>query len=104
MISKSYSTIIIVELTEITSAKSVISPVDFHPRLAVSKWIAPRSFSMGGVLGYPSSFLVDTWQAKVGVLLPLPTLDKEQVAGVILISKIENKEVIKLSFGNEKRK
>jgi len=59
---------------------------------------------MGGVLGYPSSFLVDTWQANVGVLLPLPTLDKEQVAGVILISKIENKEVIKLSFGNEKRK
>ena len=46
------STIAIVELTEITSAKSVISPVDFHPRLAVSKWIAPRSFSMGGVLGY----------------------------------------------------
>jgi len=34
---------------------------------------------MGGVLGYPTSFLVDTWQAKVGVLLPLPALDNEQV-------------------------
>ena len=36
-----------------------------YSRLAVSKWIVPRSFSMGGVLGYPTSFLVDTWQAKL---------------------------------------
>lgn len=28
----------------------------FYPRLAVSKWIAPRSFSMDGELGYPTSF------------------------------------------------
>ena len=78
MISKSYSTIIIVELTEITSAKSVISPVEFHPRLAVSKWIVPRSFLMGGVLGYPTSFLVDTWQAKRYEALPLRALDNGQ--------------------------
>ena len=37
---------------KVVSAKTSISPVDFHPRLAVSKWIAPRSFLMGGVLGY----------------------------------------------------
>lgn len=55
---------------KVASAKSVISPVDFHLRLAVSKWIAPRSFSMGGVLGYPTSFLVDTWQAKDDIDLP----------------------------------
>ena len=35
----------------------------FYPRLAVSKWIAPRSFLMGGVLGFPNSFLVDIWRA-----------------------------------------
>ena len=34
------------------SAKSYIFSVKFHPRLAVSKWIAPRSFLMGGELGY----------------------------------------------------
>lgn len=32
--------------------KSVCYKSFFYPRLAVSKWIAPRSFSMGGVLGY----------------------------------------------------
>lgn len=46
----------------------------FYTRLAVSKWIVPRSFSMGGVLGYPTSFLVDTWQAKRYKILPLPRL------------------------------
>ena len=55
---------------KVASAKFVISPVDFHPRLAVSKWIVPRSFLMGGVLGYPTSFLVDTWQAKDDIDLP----------------------------------
>ena len=64
---------------KVASAKTSISPVDFHPRLAVSKWIAPRSFSMGGVLGYPTSFLVYTWQAKQYEVLPLPALDNEQV-------------------------
>lgn len=73
---KTISTIVFVEMDR-TSANSCIFPFDFHPRLAVSKWIAPRSFLMGGVLGYPISFLVDTWQAKVGIVLPLLVLDKE---------------------------
>ena len=64
---------------KVASAKSCIFSVKFHPRLAVSKWIAPRSFSMGGVLGYPTSFLVYTWQAKQYEVLPLPALDNEQV-------------------------
>lgn len=34
---------------KVASAKTSISPVDFHPRLAVSKWIVPRPFLMGGV-------------------------------------------------------
>ena len=37
---------------KVASAKTSISPSGFHLRLAVSKWIAHRSFSMGGVLGY----------------------------------------------------
>ena len=49
---------------KVASSKTSIFPVEFHPRLAVSKWIAPRPFLMGGVLGYPTSFLLDTWQAK----------------------------------------
>ena len=69
--NKSNMTIAIVDLIEVVSAKSAISPVVFHPRLAVSKWIVPRSFLMGGVLGYPTSFLVDTWQAKRYEVLPL---------------------------------
>ena len=64
---------------KVASAKSVISPVDFHLRLAVSKWIVLRSFLMGGVLGYPTSFLLDTWQAKRYEALPLWALDNEQV-------------------------
>ena len=64
---------------KVASAKTSTFPVDFHPRLAVSKWIAPRSFSMGGVLGYPTSFLVDTWQAKQYEVLPLRSLDNGQV-------------------------
>ena len=72
--NKSNMAIAIVELIEVVSAKSVIFPVGFHPRLAVSKWIAHRSFSMGGVLGYPTSFLVDTWQAKQREVLPLLAL------------------------------
>ena len=40
---------------KVASAKSVISPVDFHLRLAVSKWIVLRSFLMGGVLGSPKT-------------------------------------------------
>ena len=63
---------------KVASAKTSISPVDFHPRLAVSKWIVPRSFSMGGVLGYPTSFLLDTWQAKRYEVLPLRALDNGQ--------------------------
>ena len=50
--NKSNMTIAIVDLIEVVSAKSTISPVVFHPRLAVSKWIVPRPFLMGGVLGY----------------------------------------------------
>jgi hypothetical protein len=73
--NKSNMTIAIVDLIEVVSAKSAISPVVFHPRLAVSKWIAPRSFLMGGVLGYPTSFLLDTWQAKLYEVLPLRALD-----------------------------
>ena len=46
----------------------------FSTRLAVSKWIAPHSFLMGGVLGYPTSFLVDNWQAMRYGILPLPGL------------------------------
>jgi hypothetical protein len=41
---------------KVASAKTSISPVDFHPRLAVSKWIVPRSFLMGGVLGYYNQY------------------------------------------------
>ena len=63
---------------KVASAKTSISPVDFHPRLAVSKWIVPRPFLMGGVLGYPTSFLVDTWQAKRYEVLPLRALDNGQ--------------------------
>ena len=63
---------------KVASAKSVISPVDFHLRLAVSKWIVLRSFLMGGVLGYPTSFLLDTWQAKRYEALPLWALDNRQ--------------------------
>lgn len=37
------------------SANSHILSILFHPRLAVSKWIAPRSFSMGGVLDFPKA-------------------------------------------------
>ena len=59
---------------KVASAKTSISPVDFHPRLAVSKWIVPRSFLMGGVLGYPTSFLLDTWQAKDDIDLPFLAL------------------------------
>ena len=59
---------------KVASAKTSISPVDFHPRLAVSKWIVPRSFSMGGVLGYPTSFLLDTWRAKDDIDLPFLAL------------------------------
>ena len=47
-----------------TSANFYVLTAVFYPRLAVSKWIASRSFSMGGVLGSPTSFLVDNWQAK----------------------------------------
>ena len=68
--NKSNMTIAIVDLIEVVSAKSAISPVVFHPRLAVSKWIVPRPFLMGGVLGYPTSFLLDTWQAKDDIDLP----------------------------------
>ena len=50
--NKSNMTIAIVDLIEVVSAKSAISPVVFHPRLAVSKLIVPRPFLMGGVLGY----------------------------------------------------
>ena len=60
---------------KVASAKTSISPVDFRPRLAVSKWIVPRPFLMGGVLGYPTSFLLDTWQAKRYEVLPLRALD-----------------------------
>lgn len=60
------------------SAKFVIFTVVFHSRLAVSKWIAPRPFLMGGVLGYPTSFLLDTWQAKRYEVLPLRALDNGQ--------------------------
>ena len=63
---------------KVASAKTSISPVDFHPRLAVSKWIVPRPFLMGGVLGYPTSFLLDTWQAKRYEVLPLRALDNGQ--------------------------
>ena len=59
---------------KVTSAKTCIFSVNFRPRLAVSKWIVPRPFLIGGVLGYPTSFLVDTWQAKVGTVLPLQAL------------------------------
>ena len=59
---------------KVTSANTSISPVDFHPRLAVSKWIVPRPFLMGGVLGYPTSFLLDTWQAKDDIDLPFLAL------------------------------
>ena len=51
-LNETISTFVIIELIDVTSAKTSISPVDFHPRLAVSKWIVPRSFLMGGVLGY----------------------------------------------------
>ena len=34
---------------KVASSKTSIFPVEFHPRLAVSKWIVPRSFLMGGV-------------------------------------------------------
>jgi hypothetical protein len=73
--NKSNMAIAIVELIEIVSAKSVIFPIGFHPRLAVLKWIVPSSFLMGGVLGYPTSFLLDTWQAKLYEVLPLRALD-----------------------------
>ena len=63
---------------KVASAKSVISPVDFQLRLAISKWIVLRSFLMGGVLGYPTSFLLDTWQAKRYEALPLWVLDNRQ--------------------------
>ena len=59
---------------KVASSKTSIFPVEFHPRLAVSKWIVPRSFLMGGVLGYPTSFLVDTWQAKDDIDLPFLAL------------------------------
>ena len=72
--NKSNMTIAIVDLIEVVSAKSAISPVVFHPRLAVSKWIDPRPFLMGGVLGYPTSFLLDTWQAKDDIDLPFLAL------------------------------
>ena len=72
--NKSNMTIAIVDLIEVVSAKSAISPVVFYPRLAVSKWIVPRPFLMGGVLGYPTSFLLDTWQAKDDIDLPFLAL------------------------------
>ena len=46
----------------------------FDPRLAVSKWIVSRSFLMGWVLGYPTSFVQDTWQAKDDIDLPFLAL------------------------------
>lgn len=72
--NKSNMTIAIVDLIEVVSAKSAISPVVFHPRLAVSKWIVPRPFLMCGVLGYPTSFLLDNWQAKDDIDLPFLAL------------------------------
>ena len=65
------------QLSKSISANFFNFIADFHLRLAVLKWIAPRSFLMGGVLGYPTSFLMDTWQAKVDVFLPVPALDNE---------------------------
>lgn len=59
---------------KVTSAKTCIFSVNFRPRLAVSKWIVPRPFLIGGVLGYPTSFLVDTWQAKDDIDLPFLAL------------------------------
>ena len=78
-LNETISTFVIIELIDVTSAKTFIFSVVFYTRLAVSKWIAHRSFSMGGVLGYPTSFLVDTWQAKQYEVLPLPALDNGQV-------------------------
>ena len=63
---------------KVASAKTSISPVDFHPRLAVLKWLVPRPFLKGGVLCYPTSFLVDIWQAKRYEALPLRALDNGQ--------------------------
>jgi hypothetical protein len=34
------------------SEKFVIFTVVFHSRLAISKWLAPRTFLMGGALGF----------------------------------------------------
>ena len=48
---KANSTITIVKFKG-SIGKNFHFPIDFHFRLAVSKWIAPRSFSKGGVLGY----------------------------------------------------
>ena len=66
------STIIIVriDIGKIRHSFSRFSPTAC--RLEVD---SPSSIFDGRVLGYPTSFLVDTWQANVGALLPFPALD-----------------------------
>ena len=59
---KANSTITIVKFKG-SIGKNFHFPIDFHFRLAVSKWIAPRSFLVGGVLGFPKAKTLYTWQA-----------------------------------------
>ena len=80
------------------SANSHILSVLFHPRLAVSKWIVPRPFLMGGVLGFPTSFLVDTWRAKDDIDLPFLALYTWQAKDKKVLTEVADAANVRLGL------